>query len=47
MGGFCCKNGLKRLANSDSVVLVRASTETGDDGTEQPGSSAAVLFIQS
>src|SRR5258705_5346994 len=46
-GRFCCRSRLKRLPNSDSVVLTRTSAEIGDDGAEQPGTRAAVLFVQS
>src|SRR5215217_1435654 len=46
-GRFCCKSCLKWLPNSDSVVLIRISAGACDDGAEQPGSGAAVLFIQS
>jgi hypothetical protein len=44
-GRFCCKSRLKRLPNSDSVSLMQTSAGSGDDGTDQPGSRAAILFI--
>jgi hypothetical protein len=40
------QNSLKGLMSSDSVMLMRIGGAC-DDGAEQPGPGAAILFIQS
>lgn len=46
-GRFCCRIGLKRPANHDSVLAVPTSGDGRHDGAAQSRSGAAVLFIRS
>jgi hypothetical protein len=44
-GRFCCRSRLRGPPNSDSVVVMRTPTGAPDDGVEEAGSRAAVLFV--